>query len=103
MVKVVGVRFKKAGKIYYFDPDDMDVKFNEFVIVETARGLEFGLVVIGPKMVNDEEIVAPLKKVIRIALDEDFEIHRENIKKAKEALIICQQKVEEHGIKMKPC
>lgn len=101
MVKVVGVRFKKAGKIYYFDPDNIDVKFNEFVIVETARGLEFGHVVIGPKMVDDDEIVAPLKKVIRIALDEDFEIHRENLKKAKEAIVICQQKVEEHGIKMK--
>ena len=92
MFKVVGVRFKKAGKIYYFDPEDIDVKFNDFVIVETARGLEFGHVVIGPKMVNDEEIVAPLKKVIRIALDEDFEIHRENTKKAKEALTICQEK-----------
>lgn len=101
MFKVVGVRFKKAGKIYYFDPDNIDVKFNDFVVVETARGLEFGHVVIGPKMVGEEEIVAPLKKVIRIALDEDFEIHRENTKKAKEALTICQQKVEEHKLKMK--
>ncbi len=101
MFKVVGVRFKKAGKIYYFDPEEIDVKFNDFVVVETARGLEFGHVVIGPKMVNDEEIVAPLKKVIRLALDEDFEIHRENTKKAKEALTICQEKVVEHGLKMK--
>lgn len=101
MVKVVGVRFKKAGKIYYFDPDDIDVKFNDFAVVETARGIEFGHVVVGPKEITEEEIVAPLKKVIRVALDEDFDIHRENKRKAKEALIICQQKVEEHKLSMK--
>ncbi|WMM24403.1 stage 0 sporulation family protein [Tissierella sp. MB52-C2] len=101
MVKVVGVRFKKAGKIYYFDPDDIDVKFNDFAVVETARGIEFGHVVVGPKEITEEEIVAPLKKVIRVALDEDFDTHRENKRKAKEALIICQQKVEEHKLSMK--
>lgn len=101
MVTVVGVRFKKAGKIYYFDPDDIDVKFNDFVVVETARGIEFGHVVVGPKEVTEDEIVAPLKKVIRVALDEDFDIHRENKRKASEAIIICQQKVEEHGLSMK--
>ncbi len=101
MVTVVGVRFKKAGKIYYFDPDDIDVKFNDFVVVETARGIEFGHVVVGPKEVTEDEIVAPLKKVIRVALDEDFDIHRENKRKASEAIVICQQKVEEHGLSMK--
>lgn len=101
MVTVVGVRFKKAGKIYYFDPDDIDVKFNDFVVVETARGIEFGHVVVGPKEVTEDEIVAPLKNVIRVALDEDFDIHRENKRKASEAIIICQQKVEEHGLSMK--
>ena len=101
MVTVVGVRFKKAGKIYYFDPDNIDVKFNDFAVVETARGIEFGHVVVGPKEVTEDEIVAPLKKVIRVALDEDFEIHRENKRKANEAMIICQQKVEEHGLSMK--
>ncbi|MGJ0847016.1 PSP1 domain-containing protein [Tissierella praeacuta] len=101
MVTVVGVRFKKAGKIYYFDPDDIDVKFNDFVVVETARGVEFGHVVVGPKEIQESEIVAPLKKVIRVALDEDFDIHRENKKKANEAIAICQQKVEEHGLSMK--
>ncbi|TJX13200.1 stage 0 sporulation protein [Tissierella creatinini] len=101
MVTVVGVRFKKAGKIYYFDPDNIDINFNEFVVVETARGIEFGHVVIGPKDVNEDDIVAPLKKVIRIASDEDFEIHRENKKKANEAIEICQAKVDEHGLKMK--
>lgn len=101
MVRVVGVRFKKAGKIYYFDPEDIDVKFNDFVVVETARGIEFGHVVVGPKDVHESEIVAPLKKVIRVALDEDFDIHRENKRKANEAITICQQKVEEHQLSMK--
>ena len=101
MVKVVGVRFKSAGKIYYFDPDIIDVEFNDFVVVETARGIEFGHVVIGPKEIKEEEIVSPLKTVLRIALDEDFEIHRENKKKATEALNQCQSKVVEHGLKMK--
>lgn len=101
MVKVVGVRFKKAGKVYYFDPDDIDIKLNDFVIVETARGVEFGHVVIGPKEVPEDEIVAPLKPVIRVADDEDFEIHRENKRKAKEAMVICEEKVAEHGLDMK--
>lgn len=101
MIKVVGVRFKKAGKVYYFDPNDIDVKFNDFVIVETARGIEFGHVVIGPKEVSVDEIVAPLKTVLRIAEDEDFEIHRDNRKRAKEAMSICQAKVIEHGLDMK--
>ncbi len=101
MVKVVGVRFKRAGKIYYFDPGDIEVKLNDFVIVETARGIEFGHVVVGPKEVTEDEIVAPLKSVIRVATDEDFEIHRENKRKAKEALIICEQKIAEHGLDMK--
>lgn len=101
MIKVVGVRFKKAGKIYYFDPDDIDVKFNDFVVVETARGIEFGHVVVGPKEVSEEEIVAPLKSVIRVALDEDFDIHRVNKRKAVEAMTICQEKIREHGLAMK--
>ena len=101
MIKVVGVRFKTAGKVYYFDPTDIDVKLNDFVIVETARGIEFGHVVIGPKMVSQDEIVAPLKTVIRIAEDEDFVIHRQNKAKAKEAMAICEAKVMEHGLEMK--
>lgn len=101
MIKVVGVRFKAAGKIYYFDPDDIDVKFNDFVVVETVRGIEFGHVVVGPKEIEEDEIVSPLKKVLRVALDEDFEIHRENKKKAEEAIITCQEKVDEHGLRMK--
>ncbi len=101
MIKVVGIRFKKAGKVYYFDPNDIDVKFNDFVIVETARGIEFGHVVIGPKEVSEEEIVAPLKSVLRIAEDQDFDIHRENKNKAKEAMETCQAKIIEHGLDMK--
>lgn len=101
MVTVVGVRFKKAGKIYYFDPDEIDVKKFDFVVVETARGIEFGHVVVGPKEIREDEIVAPLKQVLRIATDEDFDIDRENRRKAKEALGTCQDKVQEHGLKMR--
>ena len=101
MIKVVGVRFKPAGKIYYFDPDDIDVKFNDFVIVETIRGIEFGHVVLGPREIQEGDIVSPLKQVIRIASDEDFDINRENKRKASEAIVICQEKVNEHGLRMK--
>lgn len=101
MIKVVGVRFKKAGKVYYFDPGDIDVKLYDFVIVETARGIEFGHVVIGPKEIEEDEIVTPLKSVLRVAEDEDFEIHRENKIKAKEAMAICEEKVKIHGLEMK--
>lgn len=101
MTKVVGVRFKKAGKIYYFSPDNIDIKLEDFVIVETARGIEFGEVVIGPKKISEEEIVAPLKNVIRVALDNDVETHRENKKKARLAMEICNEKIGEHGLLMK--
>ncbi len=101
MIKVVGVRFKKAGKIYYFSPDDIDVKYNDFVVVETARGIEFGHVVTGPKEIEEKEVVAPLKDVIRVASDEDFDTHRDNKKKAKLALEICEEKVKQHGLLMK--
>ena len=101
MITVVGVRFKKAGKVYYFDPDKIEVHFNDYVVVETARGIEFGHVVIGPKKIKEEEIVSPLKRVLRIALNEDFDIHRENKEKAKEAIVICEKKVIEHKLDMK--
>ncbi len=101
MVKVVGVRFKKVGKIYYFDPRDLDIKLNDFVVVETARGIEFGFIAIGPKFIEEEEIVSPLKEVLRIAEDEDFDTHRENIKMAKKAHKICEEKVGLHGLEMR--
>lgn len=101
MVKVVGVRFKKAGKIYYFSPDDIDIELHDFVVVETARGIEFGHVVKGIEEISEDELVSPLKNVLRVATDEDFKIHSENKKNAKEAFSICQQKIVEHGLEMK--
>ncbi|MGI6776652.1 MAG: PSP1 domain-containing protein [Acetivibrionales bacterium] len=101
MVKVVGVRFRKAGKIYYFDPGDLDIGLNEKVIVETARGIEFGEVVIPNRDVEEEEIVAPLKKVIRIASEEDVKHNEENHQKEEEAFNICLQKIKNHNLDMK--
>ena len=101
MVTVVGVRFKKAGKIYYFDPDNIDVEKEDNVIVETARGVEFGQVVVGPKEVPEDEIVPPLKKVLRVATDEDIASDKENKIKEEHAFEICLQEIEEHGLEMK--
>lgn len=101
MVKVVGVRFKTAGKIYYFDPGELVIDLNSNVIVETARGIEFGLVVVPNREVDESEIVAPLKKVIRIATDEDVAHAAENEKKEKEAFNICLQKINDHKLDMK--
>ncbi len=101
MVKVVGVRFKKAGKIYYFDPGELVIDLNQNVIVETARGIEFGLVVVPNREVEESEIVAPLKKVIRIATEEDIAHAQENDKKEKDAFSICLQKISDHKLEMK--
>ncbi|HOQ06335.1 MAG TPA: stage 0 sporulation family protein [Clostridiales bacterium] len=101
MVKVVGVRFKRAGKIYYFDPDELQIEKGMHVIVETARGVEFGEVVIPPREVPDEEIVAPLKKVMRIATEDDEKHAMENRKKEKDAFGICLQKIRDHNLGMK--
>ncbi|RCX18282.1 cell fate regulator YaaT (PSP1 superfamily) [Anaerobacterium chartisolvens] len=101
MVKVVGVRFKKAGKIYYFDPGDFEIQLNSNVIVETARGIEYGLVVVPNRDVPDEEIVAPLKKVIRIATEEDGKHAEDNDRREKEAFDICLQKIRAHNLNMK--
>lgn len=101
MVTVVGVRFKKAGKIYYFDPDNIDIKKDDFVIVETARGIEFGQAVVGIKEIREDEIVPPLKKVLRVATDEDAAINQENIRKEKEAFETCLKKIEGHSLNMK--
>lgn len=100
MVTVVGVRFKKAGKIYYFDPSGIELTKNAFVIVETARGIEFGQVVVGPKNVMEEDIISPLKSVIRIATDEDVTRHDENKVKEKEALEVCIDKIRKHELDM---
>jgi cell fate regulator YaaT (PSP1 superfamily) len=101
MVTVVGVRFKRAGKVYYFDPDVHEIEKGQAAIVETARGVEYGDVVVGPKQVPDDEIVPPLKKVIRVATEDDKAVHLENKARAVEALEICQEKVAKHGLEMK--
>jgi len=98
---VVGVRFKKAGKVYYFDPNQFDISENEFVIVETVRGIEYGKVVITKKQVDENDVVLPLKKVIRIANENDRTLVEENRHAAKEAYQVCQQKVGEHNLDMK--
>jgi cell fate regulator YaaT (PSP1 superfamily) len=101
MVNVVGIRFKDVGKIYYFDPDGMEIKEGMNVIVETVRGVEFGEVVIANRMIHEEEIVSPLKKVMRIATQKDIIQYEENIKKEKEAFKICLEKIEKHDLIMK--
>lgn len=101
MIKVVGVRFKKAGKIYYFDPDKKWINEGDNVIVETIRGIEFGQVVVGPKFVKDDDIVQPLKKVIRVATEEDIKLNIENKEKESAAFELCLKKIEEHELEMK--
>lgn len=101
MVRVVGVRFKKAGKIYYFDPGDLKIEKGGNIIVETARGIEFGEVVISNREVSEEEIVPPLKKVIRIATEKDIRQALENQNKEKQAFETCMKKIEEHNLQMK--
>lgn len=101
MYDVVGVRFKKAGKIYYFDPNRFTIPDGEYVIVETVRGIEFGKVVINKKQVDENDIVLPLKKVIRIADTKDKLIVEENKYAAKEAYDVCLEKVVEHSLDMK--
>jgi len=101
MIKVVGVRFKPAGKIYYFDPDELDIPANSYVIVETVRGLEYGKAVVSSKEVPEEEVVLPLKKVIRLATDNDLVQMESNEKKEQEAKDICLKKIIEHQLPMK--
>lgn len=100
MQTVVGVRFKSAGKIYYFSPAGHEVIANDHVIVETARGLEFGEVVIGPREVSDDSIVTPLKPVLRKASAQDEAKVTENRNKEKEAFSLCEQKIKAHGLPM---
>jgi len=101
MIEVVGIRFKKAGKLYYFDPDGLEIKDDTFVIVETARGVEYGLATKGNHEVNDNEIVPPLKKVIRVATEEDAVTNENNREREKEAFAICEEKIANHGLDMK--
>ena len=101
MIKVVGVRFRTAGKIYYFDPGELKIEQNDYVIVETARGVEYGMVVIADKMIEEDAIVSPLKPVMRIATEKDEEQVAKNREKEKEAFQICLEKIAKHGLEMK--
>lgn len=101
MIKVIGVRFKKAGKIYYFDPLDYRIEKDSAVIVETARGIEFGQCVVGIREISDKEVFAPLKPVIRIASQKDLDRHMENKAKEKEAFVVGEKKIEDHHLEMK--
>ena len=101
MTKVIGVRFRTAGKIYFFSPGKFQIHQGDYVIVETARGVEYGRVVGEPKEVKDESVVQPLKSVIRIATEQDKETVEKNKQKEKEAFKICQEKIRKHGLDMK--
>ena len=101
MKKIVGVRFRTAGKVYYFDPIDFEIKKGDHVIVETARGVEYGTVVGEPREVNDKEIQQPLKPVLMIASERDDEQEKKNKEKEKEAFTICLEKIKKHNLEMK--
>lgn len=101
MVDVIGVRFRQTGKIYFFAPEDYDVEVGNNVIVETARGIEYGKVVLGRRQVEEDKLVSSLKSVIRIATPEDDKIQEENQRKKEEAFQICLEKIKKHGLEMK--
>ena len=101
MIKIVGVRFRKAGKIYYFDPAGMEIETGTHVIVETARGIEFGTVMIPPREIEENGVVQPLKPVIRIATEADEMTEQKNKEKEKEAFQICLEKIAKHKLEMK--
>ncbi|WP_027964432.1 PSP1 domain-containing protein [Halalkalibacillus halophilus] len=100
MLEVIGVRFKKAGKIYYFDPGENVLSTGDYVIVETVRGVEFGKVVLANKKVDEEDVVLPLKKVIRVADEKDKLTVSENNEKTQEAYDVCSSKIVEHNLDM---
>ena len=101
MTKVVGIRFRTAGKIYFFDPLHFEIKRGENVIVETARGIEFGTAVSDAREVEDDKVVQPLKPVLRIATERDKEQEAANKQKEKDAFKICLEKIQKHGLEMK--
>ena len=101
MVEVIGVRFRQNGKIYFFSPNDLNIEVGQNVIVETARGIEYGKVVLGRRKIKSEKVISTLKSVIRIATPEDDKINEENKKKSKDAFKICLEKIEKHGLEMK--
>ena len=101
MITIIGVRFRNVGKVYYFSPRELDICVGDHVIVETARGVEYGFVVLGPKEVDDSKVIQPLKEVIRIATPKDDAREESNRKKEKEAFEICQKKIRAHNLEMK--
>lgn len=101
MTKVIGVRFRTAGKVYFFNPLQLEIKRGDHVIVETARGIEFGTVVAGVHEVEDDKVIQPLKPVMRIAGERDIEQEAANKEKEKEAFKICKEKILKHGLEMK--
>ncbi|MBE5948622.1 MAG: stage 0 sporulation protein [Lachnospiraceae bacterium] len=101
MIKVIGVRFRTAGKIYFFDPNGFEIEAGQKVVVETARGMEFGSVVLGIREVEDDKVIQPLKAVTRIATEQDIETAKANTEKEKEAFKICLEKIKKHELEMK--
>ena len=101
MIKVIGVRFRTAGKIYFFDPLEFEIKRGDHVIVETARGVEYGTVVCDPKEVEEEQVIQPLKPVLRVATEKDDEQEKNNKIKEREAFKICLEKIRKHELEMK--
>lgn len=101
MIKVIGVRFRDNGKIYYFSAGNLNVQVGDNVIVETARGVEYGKVVLSNREVEEKKIVSTLKPVIRIATEEDDKIHQKNLEKSKDAFNVCLEKIKKHGLDMK--
>ena len=101
MTYIVGVRFKTVGKVYHFNPQKLDIKKGDFVVVETARGIELGEVVVGKRAINTDSIVKPLKDVIRIATEKDLAVQENNKKKEAEAFQICNEKIKKHKLDMK--
>ena len=101
MIKVIGVRFRRAGKVYFFDPGELQINKGDHVIVETARGVEFGNVVLGLREVEEDMVIQPLKPVLRVATADDVRREERNREKEKEALAICLEKIQKHGLEMK--
>ncbi|MBC8536278.1 PSP1 domain-containing protein [Feifania hominis] len=101
MIKVCGIRFKKVGKVYYFDPGDIDLAAGDFAIVETSRGVEFGEVVMGVREVGDDEVVQPLKPIVRRANEADYKRLRDNKQREESAFSMCQKKIAQHKLDMK--
>lgn len=101
MTRIIGVRFRNVGKIYYFNPKKFDIQTGDHVIVETSRGIEYGHVVLGPKEVDSSQVVQPLKDVIRVATPKDSEKEEQNRRKEKEAFEVCQKKIRKHELDMK--